>query len=318
MRKLANLLRNYVTGRVGGGQSAATFWYLPEPPRVVSAESLAAYEASATPSPLYLMDYQAKLRYSVKGSDGLVALDYGPPTGLRFNPEAAAQFALACHDAGDRGEFLRYATALFDRRDDRGRWSYDFDFYGSKAPWHSALAQSRGASVLLRAFLLTGETRFRDGALEALSLFDTPIGDGGFVARHPRVGVAYLEEYPAEPKGVLNGFLASLFALWEVGRWLDDAVCRERFARYVESAARMLPCYTTSWWTLYDLDPEWPLPNVHSPRYHRLATDYLRVLSALSPSPAIREFRDRWTAMAGPLASGRATVLKAVKKVLHR
>lgn len=318
MRKLANLLRNYVTRRVGGGQSAAAFWYLPEPPRVVGAESLSAYLASAAPSPLYLMDYREKLCYTVKGGDGLIALNYGPPIGIRFNPEAAAQYALACHDAGDRAEFLRYAAALCERRDARGRWSYDFDFYRSRAPWHSALAQSRGASVMLRGFLLTGEVRFRDAALEALALFDTAVGEGGFVARHPRAGVPYLEEYPSEPKGVLNGFLASLFGIWEVGRWLDDAACRARFERYVESVERMLPCYTTSWWTLYDLDPEWPFPNVHSPRYHRLATDYLRVLSVLSPSPVIREFRDRWIAMAGPLAAGRASVLKAFKKVLHR
>ena len=318
MQKLADLLRNYVTRRVGGGQSAATFWYLPEPPRVFDRETLRRYESSATPSPLYLMDYREKLRYRVVDAEGLIALHYGPPAGLRRNPEAASQYALACHDTGDRTTFLRYAEALVDGRDAEGRWWYNFDFYRSRAPWHSALAQSRGASVMLRAFLLTGQPRFRDAALRALALFETPIEVGGFMHQHRVAGVPYLEEYPSQPTGVLNGFLASLFGLWEAGRWLDDAASRARFDRYLRSAEQLLPCYTTAWWTLYDLDPEWPFPNVHSPRYHRLATDYLRVLAALSESKVIADYRDRWIGFAGPWASTRATALKAVKKLWHR
>jgi hypothetical protein len=57
---------------------------------------------------------------------------------------------------------------------------------------------------------------------------------------------------------------------------------------------------------------------VHSPRYHRLAVGYLRVLSALSPSPVIAAYRDRWIAMEGPVARTRATALKAIKKLIHR
>ena len=318
MRKLARLFRNYVTRREDGEQSSAVFWYLPEPPRVYNAETRDAYLASAHPSPLYLMDYRRKLEYTVTDASGILALNYGPGIGLRRNPEAASQYALACHDAGDRTGFLRYAALFLDNRDERGRWGYDFDWYRSRAPWYSSLAQSRGASVMLRAALLTGDPRYQDAARDALSLFDTPVEEGGFLAQHATAAVAYLEEYPSQPTGVLNGFLASLFGLWEVGHWLDDATNRDRFERYLGSAEKLLPFYTTSWWTLYDLDPESPFPNVHSPRYHRLAVDYLRVLSALDPSPVIASYRDRWIAMEGPVARTRATALKAIKKLIHR
>jgi hypothetical protein len=318
MQKLARLFRNYVTRREDGAQSSAVFWYLPEPARVCDAESLAAYLRSANPSPPYLMDYRRKLEYTVTGPDGILALNYGRAIGLRRNPEAASQYALACHDAGDHAAFLRYARYFLETRDARGRWGYDFDWYRSTAPWYSSLAQSRGASVMLRAGLLTGDPRYHDAARDALALFDTPIGEGGFVARHPRAGVPNLEEYPGQPTGVLNGFLASLLGLWEVGHWLDDGTSRSRFERYLRSAEQMLPWYTTAWWTLYDLDPESPFPNVHSPRYHGLAVDYLRVLSALDPSPVIASYRDRWIAMEGPVARTRATALKAIKKLIHR
>lgn len=318
MRKLARLFRNYVTRREDGEQSSAVFWYLPEPPRVYDAETRNAYLGSAHPSPLYLMDYRRKLEYTVTDASGILALNYGPGIGLRRNPEAASQYALACHDAGDRTGFLRYAALFLDNRDERGCWGYDFDWYRSRAPWYSSLAQSRGASVMLRAALLTGDPRYQDAARDALALFDTPVEEGGFLAQHAKAGVAYLEEYPSQPTGVLNGFLASLFGLWEVGHWLDDATNRDRFERYLGSAEKLLPFYTTSWWTLYDLDPESPFPNVHSPRYHRLAADYLRVLFALYPSPVIASYRDRWIAMEGPVARTRATALKAIKKLIHR
>ncbi len=318
MRKLTRLLRNYVTRREDGASSSAAFWYLPEPPRVHDGESLRAYEASAAPSPLYLMDYSAKLRYTVTDSEGLIALNYGRPIGLQRNPEAAFQYALACHDAGDHAAFFRYATAFRNAPDARGRWSYSFDWYRSRAPWYSALAQSRGASVMLRAWLLSGDTSYRQAAHAAVALFDTPIEQGGFQAVHPKAGVPYVEEYPSQPTGVLNGFLASLFGLWEMGRWLGDSVSCDRFNRYLASAERMLPHYTTRWWTLYDLDPDWRFDNVHSPRYHRLATDYLRVLAALAPSRVIAEYRDKWIGFEGLLARAGATGLKAFKKIIHR
>src|SRR3712207_5460350 len=98
---MANLRRNvrhfvagYVLGRVDGDPSPARFWYLPEPALVTSPTSLDRYIASATPSPLYLMDYRRKLEYKNVGRDGIIVLNYGPGIGRRINPEAAFQFAL--------------------------------------------------------------------------------------------------------------------------------------------------------------------------------------------------------------------------------
>jgi hypothetical protein len=325
MSRLGELFQNYVLRRAGGGQSAAVFWYLPEPPRVHDAASLARYRDDAEPSPLYLMDYRRKLEYTVTDGDGIVALYYGPGTGLQRNPEAASQMALAWHDAWresgsepHREQFLRYANVLQHYQDSEGRWAYRFDWGRHVAPWYSSLAQSRGASVMLRAWRVTREERFHAAALRALSRFDRTIEEGGFVTAHPRAGVPYLEEYPAHPTGVLNGFLASLFGLFEVWEWLGDEHAATMFARYRAAADQLLPHYSTSWWTLYDLDPESPFANVHSPRYHRLATDYLRVLATIAPSPTVTAFRDRWEGMAGPVATARAATLKAVKKLLHR
>ena len=95
MPRLVELFQNYVLRRAGGGQSAAVFWYLPEPPRVHDETTLASYRAPAGASPLYLMDYRRKLEYHVTDTDGIVALYYGSNTGTRRNPEAAFQTALA-------------------------------------------------------------------------------------------------------------------------------------------------------------------------------------------------------------------------------
>ncbi len=325
MGRIALLFQNYVLRRVNGVASPVTFWYLPEPARVRDAQSLERYEREATPTPLYLMDYSRKLEYGLRGLDGLIVLEYGPPIGQQLNPEAAFQYALALHDqfrttgvAAAREEFLRYASTLLAARDPMGRWAYHFRWDRCAPPWHSVLAQSRGASVMLRAYRLTGNEAFREAAVSAIAMYRVPLEQGGFRQASRAAGIPYLEEYPCLPTGVFNGFLASLFGLYELGKWLDHAPARDLFAEYVGSALALLPSYTTRWWTLYDSDPESPFPNIHSPRYHRLVIEYLRVLAVIAPDRVFEEYRDRWIAMDTAASRTRATILKAWKKIRHR
>lgn len=320
---LRHLVGNYLLGRVDGGPSSARFWYLPEPPNVCDAASAARYLAA--PTPHYLMDYRAKLRYGLVGDDGIIRLNYGGDIGPQINPEAAFQYALGWHDRWlETGEprarevFLHYARFFRDYQTPEGNFAYRFDWYASPAPWHSALAQSRGASVLLRAWLLTGDADDLAAARRAIGAFEIPIAAGGFVARHPRAGVEYLEEYPYQPTAVINGFMAALFGPFELGRWTGDERAAALFDRGVSALEAMLPHYTTSWWSLYDLDPDSPLPNVHSPRYHGMVTDYLRVLAALSGSARIAEYRDRWARNDTAANRARAYAVKAYKKLVHR
>jgi hypothetical protein len=324
LTRLRALGADQVLRRVRGRPSPATFWSLPEPPAVVDEASAAAYRA-ASPSPRYLMDYRSKLRYSEVDGNGILVLNYADPTGTHVNPEAAFQQALGMHDAAlldndanARAEFLRVASFFLANRTTEGFWPYRFQWHGSAPPWFSALAQARGASVMLSAWLLTGRSDFRDAAVQAVSGLDRPIAGGGFLAIHRLARVPYFEEYPAEPTAVLNGFMATLFGVFELAVWVRDDAATRRFDAGLQSLEALLPHYEHARWTLYDLDPRSPLPNPNSPRYHRMVTDYLRVLTAVTGRTSLAVVRDRWAAWDHPAARIRAGVLKAYRKLAYR
>jgi hypothetical protein len=314
---------DYVLARLTGRSSPATFWYLPEPARVHDAGSLQAYLEPRGRSPLYVIDYSRKLEYRLCNADGILELDYGPPLGRRVNPEAAFQYALALHDddvarGGSSGRFLACADWFLTRQSPSGDWLYDFPWHELAAPWSSALAQARGASVMLRAFLLTGKQDYLLAARRSISRFSTPVEEGGYLRRLPQADCAYFEEYPGLGNAVKNGFMASLFGVYELMRWASDPEAERLWRLGTASLERMLPLYTHRGWTLYDLDPKSPGRNWNSPRYHRLVIDYLRVLSTLQESPVYRHHLELWRRADTPSLRARAVLEKLARKLRYR
>ena len=322
--RLKALWENYARRRVRGRPSPLTFWALPEPPLVASPAALARYLAAA-PSPPYLMDYTSKPNYSEADLDGVPVLHYPSPVGTQINPEAAFQLALGLHDrwlasghAADHDRFLHLANWFARDQTKDGRWLYRFRWHLSSNPWSSALAQMRGASVMLRALQLTGETRYDVAARAAKLPLTADLAAGGMRARHRMAGVLYFEEYPAEPSAVLNGFIAALFGRYELATWLHDAKAATLFTEGVDSLEQLLPHYVYRGWSLYDLDPGSPFPNPNSPRYHRLVGDYLRVLTTITGRSSLAEWRDQWLAMDTPVARARAIVGKTIRKLRYK
>lgn len=309
LRWLAHLADNYGLSRLTGRPSLRGFWYTPDRPAVFDAASRAAYLAAE--EPFYLIDYRPKLGYSLVNADDIIVLPYPHPIGRQINPEAAFQYALGLHDehlaTGDpraREAFLHYASYFAQRQTATGDWTYDFDWFRSSAGWTSALAQARGASVMIRAARLTGDATFAKRALRSMSRFGTPLERGGYLATLPgRDGpLVYFEEYPQEPTAVLNGFLAALFGLYEVATWLGDAAADRLFTTGLDSLEEMIPRYLVRNWSLYSLDRRGGRLNYDSPHYHELTTNYLSVIAAIDPaggdrfSPALGTYRRQGTA----------------------
>jgi len=301
IKKIFDLFNNYVYGRWISHKSTAAFWYLPETPNVVNRETLDKYYESANPSPIYLMNYIKKLSYNCKNDDGIIVLNYGEPFGTQINPEAAFQYALGLHDLYLQtkqnhviNEFMKYADYFCRTQTDEGYWLYNFDYGTTNGCWASALAQSRGCSVMLRAWTLTGDSRYLDSAVNAIKLFDTPIEEGGFLSDFPLVPECfYYDEYPQLKSAVINGFMSSLFCLWELSQWTNNKMAHNMWEKGIKSLEQILPFYTLSWWTLYDRNLESTIHNFNSPRYHVLEINYLKILTTLSNSNILEQHLER-------------------------
>jgi len=325
VKRFYQVIKNYAIGRLAGQPTTAAFWYLPEKARVTDSLSLKRYFDRGELGPLYLMDYSSKLKYKYTNQSGIIVLPYDPPVGDQVCPEAAFQYALALYDryietkdSESLDKFLYYAEYFVQRQTPDGDWFYQFDWYGSKAPWSSALAQSRGASVMLRAGLHTGERRYFRAAVLALSKFDKPVEEGGYLSYFRPEKTPYFEEYPKEPSAALNGFMAALFGPWEVMVWLRNSHAESLWRLGIESLQRMLGYYTLSWWTVYDFDPQSPVLNVHSPRYHSLVIEYLKILNAISPNKVFSHYLKTWVKQNRASNKAAAIAYKLYRKVVYR
>lgn len=324
LKKAYSLFDNYVTARLLGKSSTAQFWYLPEPANLKDQASLLRYQNKLL-TPFYLMDYRQKLKYSLINQEGIIVLPYQDPIGDRVNPEAAFQYALGLHeqylqthDEEYLQKFWVYVDYFLQKQSAEGDWEYDFDWYESKAPWTSALAQARGASVMLRAWLYRKENKYLIAALNAIQKFDIPTQHGGFLHTFNQENCQYFEEYPGFPQGVINGFIASLFGIWELSYWAKDKKAAKLWEMGVESLRKMLPYYSVNGWSLYDLDQQGKQPNFNSPRYHLLMINYLLVMSVLCDSDEFRHYYDLWTKNNNLLMKAKTTILKAKRKILYR
>lgn len=319
--RFKNLYKNYLLGLVLKKNTAARFWYLPESHSLKTKGELNNYLSSKYP--IYLMDYRSKLNYTLKNKEGIIVLDYGDSIGCQINPEAAFQFGLALWDASIREEsnlykkhFLHYADYFYSIQKSNGTWDYEFDWFESKKPWGSALAQSRGASLMLRAWILTNDDKYKLSAINAYKQFHLDIHDGGYLAKFFDEDIFYFEEYPKAPSAVLNGFMACLLGLWEMNTWLDEF--NPLYQRAIATLEKMLPYYTTKNWTLYDLDHRNGQKNLNSPRYHLLIISYLSLLTLIHPSSIFKKYLELWQAQYTIVNRFHAVSCKIKRKIFYK
>ena len=175
-------------------------------------------------------------------------------------------------------------------------WNHHFDWeYRDtlRAPWHSALAQGQGISVLVRAHKESGHARYLDAAQRALACFHVPMKDGG-VAFTDESGDLWFEEYiVSPPTHILNGFIWAAWGIYDYFLATKDASAQEIFSRAVRTMLHNLDRYDLGFWSLYEQSGT-RLPMVASPFYHQLHIVQLRVMHRLTGEDAFARVADRW------------------------
>ena len=178
------------------------------------------------------------------------------------------------------------------------RWLTDVALpqYKNAGPWQSAFAQSRGISILLRAFQLTGQERFAEMAEKALLPFSEPSHKGG-VTSFTSWGPFY-EEYTAQvPTLVLNGMIFSLCGLKDFVRvFPDNRLARRLFAEGIDTLEKILPEYNLGFWSRYNLCRAgwYPETDPATITYQHLHVTQLNMLYRLTGKPVFRTFAARF------------------------
>ncbi|MEF8730759.1 MAG: D-glucuronyl C5-epimerase family protein [Candidatus Accumulibacter meliphilus] len=258
----------------------------------------------------YYIDLRAKTNYAGPfDAAGIPLLDYFGAIGKQYNPCAIAQWGLGGFQRWKRGEvehadpFWKAADWLRENLDvdsaGRGFWWYRFDFdaYGLRAPWPSALAQAQGISLLLRASRAAGDESYLLAARQACAAMLSPVSEGGLLLADSQYTM--LEEVVADrPTAILDGMVFAVFGLQDYCLVVaDDAEAKLVLDDCMRSIAELLPRYDLGYWSRADLYSEIP-PMPASRFYHGLHVAQLEVLADLTGNSVFAEYAQRWATVA--------------------
>jgi heparosan-N-sulfate-glucuronate 5-epimerase len=221
-------------------------------------------------------------------SEGIPLTDYGPPTGIQYNPVEICHYALANYhtymttgNSQYKQKFLTQANWLTrnaKQKDSFTVWEYNFNWptYNCTQPWVSAMAQGEALSVLTRAYTLTGNQTYLQTAQTAAQAFKHETTQGG--VRYTDADGIWYEEYAdteAPSSKVLNGFIFSLFGLYEYTHETNNNETNQLFWEAAKSLSQNLHQYDTGTWSYYDLLHKTPAAlNYHILHINQLNTMY--------------------------------------------
>ena len=319
IKYLQRIFAAYLTGR----KSQLTFWH--GEPQV---------NENFVPGQLgeYYMPFLAKADYPGFYDDkGIPMLDYHGTVGLQYNPIAIAQYGLGNYNlycrSGEksrRSKFLNIADWLVENLEETPYgtrvWYHHFDWeYRDtlKAPWHSALAQGQGLSLLVRAHQETGNQRYLEAAAEALDTFKKDVKEGGVTYTDSK-GHSWFEETIVDPPThILNGFLWAAWGVYDYFLHTQDHEAGHLFNEAVKTLRDNLSRFDTGFWSLYEQSGT-RMRMLASPFYHSLHIVQLRVMHKLTHEPVFKQFADKWeTYRRSGIKRNAAFIYKAVFKLLY-
>jgi heparosan-N-sulfate-glucuronate 5-epimerase len=308
---------------LGRRTSHLTFWHdSPEINHRFASRSLGEY----------YMPFLEKADYSgPHDPQGVPLLDYRGSLGRQYNPIAIAQFGLGnynlfCRTGQEqrRRKFLLVADWLVANLETNRAglrvWNHHFDWeYRTtlRAPWQSALAQSQGISVLVRAFDETGDGMYLEAAALAFEALQVETSGGGMVHVDER-GDPWLEEYiVSPPTHILNGFMWAIWGVYDYWLATGRQAARKLFAATVTTLKRNLEKYDAGFWSLYELAGT-RLKMLASHFYHHLHITQLGVLHKLTADDLFARYAEKWAAYRRSLVKRNAALAyKSAFKLLY-
>ena len=198
----------------------------------------------------------------------------------------------------DKRRFLNFADWFVENANENNelgvRWltNVPLPAYKNNGPWQSAFSQSRGISILLRAFQITNDKKYFKIAEKALIPFTKKVSEGGVVAE-TKWGNFY-EEYTASvPTLVLNGMIFSLCGILDFCRVVPESkIAKKIFEDGITTLKNILPEYDLGYWSRYNLcKAEWyPAIDPATIGYQRLHVTQLNLMYNLTGEKIFKDY----------------------------
>lgn len=198
----------------------------------------------------------------------------------------------------DKTRFLKFAEWFYKNADISeelgARWLTDVKLPAYQTPenWQSAFSQSRGISILLRGYQLTGKKEYADMAEKALISFTKPVSEGG-VTSFTQWGPFYEEYTSSVPTLVLNGKIFAMCGIYDFARvFPENKLARKLYDEGIETLKNILPAYDMGFWSRYNLceAPWYPKIDPATISYQKLHVTQLKMLYQLTNEEVFKSY----------------------------
>lgn len=196
-----------------------------------------------------------------------------------------------------------------EKQEANGAWNNFFYIYPENP--YCAMAQGEGISLLIRAYKLFGDECYFESAQKAKQFLLSDCKDGG-VTRYTASSVILLE-YTHLPV-VMNGWIFALWGLYDYTLLTNDSSVNDIYNKSVITLTEMLPQFSFSYWSKYDLDGM-----IASPFYHHLHIAQMEAMEIITKNAVFGEYAKRWRKQEkNPITKFVAFVVKVFQKLMEK
>jgi len=212
-----------------------------------------------------------------------------------YFPITIFQYALGLYDLyliENKKEYLEKFINIADwtiaNQENDGMWDCMGKLKDKAHETQSSMCQSEGVSVLLRAYVETNEMKYYKAATKAIDFMIKDINKGGTCLY--KNGEVIFQEYVSKYNlSVLNGWIFSVFGLFDYTLISPEKKYKEILYRTIDSMSKQLKNYDRKYWSNYDLKG-----TIASPSYHDIHIKQLEILYELFGKEEFKFFANKW------------------------
>ena len=236
-----------------------------------------------------------------------------------YFPITIFQYALGLYDLyliENKKEYLEKFINIADwtiaNQENDGMWDCMGKLKDKAHETQSSMCQSEGVSVLLRAYVETNEMKYYKAATKAIDFMIKDINKGGTCLY--KNGEVIFQEYVSKYNlSVLNGWIFSVFGLFDYTLISPEKKYKEILYRTIDSMSKQLKNYDRKYWSNYDLKG-----TIASPSYHDIHIKQLEILYEMFGKEEFKFFANKWKkCQKSRLKKMLAMLIKAKQKIFR-
>lgn len=208
-------------------------------------------------------------------------------------------------------KFINVANWAVINQKENGMWDCMGMLNDKAHETQSSMCQSEGVSVLLRAYVSTKNESFFNAAKKAIDFMIMDIEQGG-TCLYENEDIIFQEYVSKYNLSVLNGWIFSVFGLYDYVLVTKDEKYKEVLTKTIETLCKNINKYDRKFWSNYDLRG-----TIASPAYHDLHIRQLQLLYDLFEKQELLSIAQKWTKYQNSrIKQGLAMIIKLKQKIV--